>query len=430
MPERAEMRFEALLRHPLAQRARAAWSRFMRLPWARWALAGAGVTVTLAVALSAIHAHSDPLAPSTPGAPATMRGWQGSASSSFGPLVSRGKHVSCSRDVYNAGGPDAITSGIYGDWSFWQAGVNKLPSWCAIHLGVGPQRLLVVWSSDYVFDYTAPDGMTPRDYALAVSGDSTDGSDGHWQTVATVTNNETRVREAAIPFTGMSWIKMTVTRGQSVPDQPFIRIDQIDCFDVSAGLNDTALFQGDSITALAYDRSYTKPPFFDELMHQRDPRLYPTMLNEGLGGWQSDAAVKHIKLWLALNPDIHYWLLGWGTNDAFNMVDPHTFHDNLQYVINAIKAAGHVPVLARIPALRPTDSQGAADNAEIQALNAQIDLLTRENHLIPGPDLYALTSQHLTTYLGADGIHPTPTGAVAMNEAWYLALRDAFSAGA
>jgi lysophospholipase L1-like esterase len=44
--------------------------------------------------------------------------------------------------------------------------------------------------------------------------------------------------------------------------------------------------------------------------------------------------------------------------------------------------------------------------------------------------LYALTSQHLDTYLGADGIHPTPTGAVAMNEAWYLALRDAFSAGA
>jgi lysophospholipase L1-like esterase len=49
--------------------------------------------------------------------------------------------------------------------------------------------------------------------------------------------------------------------------------------------------------------------------------------------------------------------------------------------------------------------------------------------LIPGPDLYALTSAHLDTYLGGDGIHPNHVGSAAMNNAWYLAMRDALEAG-
>jgi lysophospholipase L1-like esterase len=355
---------------------------------------------------------------------------QGMAGSAYGPLVSRGKHVSCSPNSSNEGGANAITSGKYGEWSFWQSSLKALPTWCAIHIGAGPKRLLVAWSSDYIFDYTAPDGMTPRDYTLSVSADSANGSDGHWQTVAAVTNNETRVREAVIPFTGMSWVKMTVTRGQARPTQPFIRIDQVDCYDVSAGLNDTALFQGDSLTVMGYNRFEESHPSFDELIHQMDPRLYPVMLNEGEGGWTSSGAVQHIQQWLALNPDIHYWLLGWGTNDALNMLDPTAFHDNMQRVIEAIKAAGHVPVLARIPAIERSGADGAALDAEIRALNTQIDLLTRANHLIPGPDLYTLFSQHLRAYVGPDGIHPTSAAAVAMNHAWYLAMRDAFKAGA
>ena len=431
MRAQGDMRAGALARRAL-ERSRKAWVRFSLFSWPRYALAGAGVVVTLAVVLSAIHAHGETLASTTASATSTAgaRAEQRMAASPYGPLVSRGKPVSCSSNTSNAGGPNAITSGKYGDWSFWQSDVGDLPAWCAIHIGAGASRLMVVWSSDYVFDYIASDGMTPRDYTLSVSGDSSNGSDGHWQTVARVTGNETRVRESVIPFTGMSWVKMTVMSGQAQPSQPYIRIDQIDCYDVSTNLNDTALFSGDSITAIAYSRFDGSQPTFDELMHQADPRLYPTMLDEGLGGWSSDDAVQNIQTWLELNPDIHYWLLGWGTNDALGMEDPGVFRANMQRLIDLIKAAGHTPVLARIPATRQPGAGGEALNAEIRALNAQIDALTTANHLIPGPDLYTLINQHPDTYLSSDGVHPTAAGAIAMNRAWYQAMRAAFMASA
>lgn len=424
MRERSGVWINELLRYPLAQRARRVWARFMLFPWARYALASAGVVVVLVIAFSAIHARR--AVDSVSGAQAG----QGSAPSSYGPLVSRGKHVVCSPNASNVGGADAITSGKYGAWSFWQTGAHDMPAWCAIHIGTGPARLLVAWSSDYIFDYISPYGMTPRDYTLSVSGDSLDGFNGHWQTLVTVTGNETRVREAVIPFAGMSWVKMTVTRGQSQPSQPFIRIDQIDCYDVSATLNNTAIFEGDSISVMAYNRFDGSHPTFDELIHQADPKLFPTMLDEGIGGWDSGGAEHNIQTWLALNPDIHYWLLGWGTNDALSMENPSVFHDNMQRVIDLIKAAGHTPVLARIPATHLPGARGEAVNGEIQALNAQIDALTKANHLIPGPDLYTLINQHPNLYLNSDGIHPTPAGAAAMNKAWYLAMRGAFAASA
>lgn len=418
-----------LLGRPLYAHAQRDTGSFPGRPWARWALAGAGMIVVLVVALSAFHAYGAP--PAINGATGNVvgaRGEQGVAASAYSPLVSRGKPVWCSTNSSNEGEPNAVTSGKYGEWSFWQASVNAMPAWCAIHIGVGPKRLLVAWCSNYIFDYISSNGMTPRDYTLSVSGDSSNGADGHWQTMVSVTNNETRVREVVIPFAGMSWIKMTVTRGQAQPTQPFVRIDQIDCYDVSASLNDTVLFQGDSLTVLSYNRFEGSHPSFDELMHQMDRRLYPAMLNVGMGGWDSGGAVHHVQEWLALSPDIHYWLLGWGTNDALNMLNPTVFHDNMQYLVDAIKAAGHVPVLAHIPAVNRAGAQGRALDAEIRALNAQIDLLTRTNHLIPGPDLYTLVSQHLDTYVGPDGIHPTSAGAVAMNYAWYLAMRDELKA--
>lgn len=417
-----------LMGRPLIAGARREPAGGPPLLWARWALTVGAIAAVVAGAAFAVHVYGGVPANLTSGAPTGGSTAGSGATSAYGPLVSRGKPVSCSRDVYNAGGPNAITSGKYGAWSFWQASVNKLPSWCAVHIGSGPKRLLVAWTSDYTFDYTSVDAMTPRDYTLAVSADSTDGSDGHWQTVVTVKDNITRVRESVVPFAGMSWIKMTVTRAQAKAPQPFVRIDQIDAYDVSANLNGAFLFQGDSITVLSYLRLEGTHPTFDELAHQQNPRLFPTMLCEGLGGWNSASAAQHIDNWLALNPDVRYWLLGWGTNDALQMVAPSTFHDHLQFVITRIKAAGHVPVLAHIPAMRLAGSRGTSVDAEVRALNAQIDLLTRANNLIPGPDLYTLTEQHLDTYLGGDGIHPNHTGAIAMNKAWYDAMRDTLEA--
>src|SRR5207237_2235655 len=182
-------------------------------------------------------------------------------------LISRGKPVYCYRNDAGAGGPGAIVNGHYGNWSFWRPSFSALPSWCAIHVGTGPNRLLLTWESDYVFDYISEKGSGPQDYSIAVSSDSTDGADGTWRTVVTVTGNHTRVREHLLPFAGQSWIKMTITKGQTQASQPYVFVDQMNLYDVSTSLNDTFFFSGDSITAIDYDRFDASQPSFAYLIH-------------------------------------------------------------------------------------------------------------------------------------------------------------------
>jgi len=334
-----------------------------------------------------------------------------------GPLLSRGKPVYCVGNDAGAGGQGAIVNGHYGDWSFWRPSLAALPSWCAIHVGSGPTRLLLTWESDYSFDYIGAKGVGPQDYSIAVSADSTNGVDGTWKTVVTVTGNQTRVREHLLPFAGQSWVKMTITKGQTQVSQPYVFVDQIDLYDVSTSLNDTFFFSGDSITAIAYDRFDANQPSFAELVHASFPQHFPAMLDGGLGGWNSDGAVQDIDLWLSLNPDIHYWILGWGTNDAFDQVTPDHFRANLQTLVDKIKQAGHVPIISHIPY-----SKVPGLNQEIQSLNAVIDQVTAANGLISGPDFYQLFLTHQTTYFLSDGIHPNAEGAKAMNLALYKLL--------
>ncbi len=346
------------------------------------------------------------------------------AGNTYGPLVSRGKPAVCTGNDASAGGTAAINDDRYGNWGFWRTSISKLPAWCAIQVGTGPSSVLVVWNSDYIFDYLSASGMEPADYTIAVSGNSTNGSDGTWQTVASVSGNTARVREHVVPFAGKSWVKMTVTRGQDAATQPYVTIDEIGIYDVSHGLGDTFLFSGDLITALAYNQSDANRPSFSDLMHAAQPARFPPMLDEGMSGWTSDDAARQIDMLLALNPDIHYWLLSWGATDAVSDVSPQRFRQNMQTLVTRILAAGHVPVLAHIPYI--ASRQGAAGaqlDAAVRALNAVIDEVTAANGLPAGPDLYTLIKTRSPLYLLPDGINPTAAGCVAMNAAWFASLR-------
>jgi len=341
-----------------------------------------------------------------------------------GPLISRGKPAYCSSNDVGPGGPSAIDNGHYGAYSLWDVLQAKLPSWCAIQVGSGPTRLLFTWECDFTgSEYISNWAATPRDYTISVSSNSTNGADGNWQVVAQVFGNQAGMREHVFPFAGKSWVKMTVTSGQPVTQNKDVAINQIDLYDVSANnsLNNTFIFSGDSITAFSYNRFDVNQPSFAEDVHAAFPKLFPVTIDGGLGGAASSDAVKDINLWLALNPEIHYWLLEWGTNDAFAPVSPAAFRANLQILVTKIEQAGHIPILANLPYTnRPGD---AALNQEIVALNAVIDQVTQENRLIPGPNFYQLFRQHAQTYISSDGIHPTSVGARAMNLAWFNALR-------
>ncbi|HZR40280.1 MAG TPA: GDSL-type esterase/lipase family protein [Ktedonobacteraceae bacterium] len=351
-----------------------------------------------------------------------------SSNNGSGPLISFGKPSYCFHND-GPGGPQAIVSGRYGDWSYWHAKQAVLPSWCAIQLDPGPKRVLLTWSSDYIFDYINNNGSGPQDYTIAVSSDSTNGSDGTWRTIVTVTGNHTRVREHLIDFSGQSWIKMTVTRVQPLSAQQDFSIDQINVYDVSSpvNLNDSIFFMGDSITAMSFNRFDENQPSFDTLVHTASSARFPAMVDGGIGGWDSAAAAQTIDTLLSLNPDMHYWFIGLGTNDVPGLVAPETFQKNLQSIINAVKAAGHVPILARIPyANRPAVPNQSELDQEVRALNTVIDQLTVSNGLIRGPDLYQVFQPHAKEYLLPDGIHPTPAGAIAINRAWFAATGSYF----
>jgi lysophospholipase L1-like esterase len=342
-----------------------------------------------------------------------------------GPLISRGKPVSCSANDDGPGGPQAIVDGHYGNWAFWHATQSSLPSWCAIHLGAGPTRVLLAWDSGFVFDYINDYGPDPQDYTIAVSPDSTNGENGTWRTVVTVAGSHTRNREHLIPFSGQSWVKMTVTKVQPRSTNHDFAVHEIDVYDVStsANLNDTFFFIGASTTATAFNRFDENQPSFAVDAHAAFPRRFPAMLDGGVGGWDSHEMTQHIDDLLSLNPDMHYWLIGLGTNDALEQVSPEGFTANMQVIISKIKQAGHLPVISRLAYANLPGNKGIGLNREIQSLNTAIDQLTTANGLISGPDFYNLFRIHANTYFVSDGIHPDPAGAIAMNLAWFQALR-------
>lgn len=355
-------------------------------------------------------------ASATPGPTATPT--QAHANTAAGPLLSRGGAAFCSANNSGADGPQALVDGQYGNWGFWQLDTTKLPGWCALRVGKGPKNLLFTWYSDYSFDYLDDTSLAPQGYTLAVSADSTDGVDGNWQTVATVNDNHARAREHLLPFAGMSWVKMTITAAQPHASQPDIRIDELEAYDAAALGSQTYVFSGDSITATAYNRFAGNLPAFADLVSACFPKHAALTLDEGFGGWTSDGAARDIQSWLALNPGMRYWLVEWGTNDALNGAAPADFRASLQTVVTAIIQAHGVPILAHIP----YSTQQPGLDGEIQQLNAVVDDVSAANGLLAGPDFYTLFQQH-PDYLGPDGIHPSPAGAVAMNAAWYQTLR-------
>lgn len=312
-------------------------------------------------------------------------------------------------------------------------GTYCTPAWhdsvfpSSLSLPVDPVNgdLLLEWNSSGTSDYIAlPNAPTygiPANYTIATSANSTDGNDGNWQDVVTVTGNSARTREHRFPFAGDHWVRMTVTRAVPGPLGNSFSIDEIDLHDASAGTDDSVFFLGDSITAAAFTRCPADQPSFADLVHEATPTRFPAMIDGGVGGVNSGYGVSIIHDWLTLNPDFHIWAIGYGTNDAWQKVAPTLFEQQVQTIIDRLQAAGRIPVLARIPYA----SKGPADS-DVRALNEVIDQVTTRYGLLPGPNLYTWFRTH-PDELGPDGVHPTDAGTRSINRLWYEALRPLYS---
>jgi lysophospholipase L1-like esterase len=374
----------------------------MRAGWL-WVAAGVLLLLAGAIRLAAIRPETPP-----PAAGPAQRGPR-----PFGgplvpaPLVSRGKPVFSSPP-----GGAVLVDGVYRARS-WDGGfpTPERPAWAAIRLGPGFTRLLVSWTSSHNHDWDERYYGAPADYRIETSGDSTDGANGRWRVAASVEANPVRSRAHAIDFAGQRWVRLSVTRLPEKVNPWGLHLDEIDVHDLSGGGNDVWVFLGDSITAGVLDRAPGHRPSFAELVARRHPGFFPAMIEAGKGALHTDQAVAFTDQVLALVPDARVIAIGLGSNDW----DPEAYRRDLGAIVGKVKAAGKIPVVARIPYRSDTGE------VDFQArLNAVVDQLTREMDLLPGPDLYGwfrARPQRLT-----DHLHMDDRGSVELMGLWAAAV--------
>ena len=323
------------------------------------------------------------------------------------PILSRGK------TVYTSSGTVAyLTDGKYGN-VVWQVTNN---SWLAVQIETGPSKVFFNWNDpSYAWASTpiAPDncpnnGLALMDtYDILTSSNSTDGSDGDWTTVLSVTGNPVTARSHSIDFTGASWIKVRIVSGSGA-------LDEIEVFDISNGAEDIWFFPGTSISANTY-KGTPPPENFADLITKMNPAFTPAMIRAGVGCQNSAGLADNISTYVSIALGTHYWAIEHGTNDAWGGDDygVAAFKSNLQKVISACKGAGSEPILARVIA---TNETAAGWQVHPDFLTA-IDDLTKQNNLIEGPDLYSWFIDH-PAELNDDGVHPNATGAASIQRLW------------
>jgi lysophospholipase L1-like esterase len=295
-------------------------------------------------------------------------------------------------------------------------------------VGSGYTQLLLGWQDVGFTDfgptsYAATDyqnATSPLGYLIKTSADSTDGNDGNWTTMVTVTDNPVRARTHLLPFTAMRWVRFEVTAAALSASKAAreVRIDEIELHDYSAigesDLTDGWFIMGDSITKMTFDRN-RGPNEFDKLITARRPGYAPALVEAGIGGETLKQALSHLQKnqWLAYAEGLTFVTLAFGTNDSWGSATSTSagFETTMRSIIQLLTDAKRVPILPRIP----WNTVGA----NVDQFNAIIDQLQQEFELPCGPDLYGLMAAHpdyvqgtssldatcSVTYSG-DGVHP------------------------
>ena len=316
---------------------------------------------------------------------------------------------------------DYLTDGYLTNWK------SSSAKEIAINVGEGPTRLLINWESygdcAWATDFTSGcghSGVPLSNFKILTSANSTDGTDGDWEVAATVENNPVMARGAEIKFACKSWFKL-VSKGDVG------QILEIEAFDMSNGGTDTWFFMGTSISQMGLKQQDTDSTTA-QLIHARFPEYTPAMLRGGIGCINSTEVVQHLSKYLDYAGNVKFWAIEMGTNDAWGGGDwnLNTYVSNMQTIIDAAKAHGITPVIARIIA---TDSSKAGWQVNPAFLDA-VDKLTADNNLPAGPDFFGYFKEH-PELLASDGVHPNAEtkGGQAMHRLWAEALSPLYAVG-
>ena len=349
------------------------------------------------------------------------------------PIISRGTGVTVKVSSGDGTGLNNKKFGMY-ETKKWAVTDN---SWAAIKVVDGSYPgVFLVWGcadttwSDVIGvpkDSCSKKCEYPVDYEILTSANSTDGSDGDWTSAVTVTGNTVNSRGHLVPFDGMKWIKMKITKGKG-------SLDEIEVFDAANGANDTWFFLGTKFTAVAmkgemasgWTQRDTNVPDsnFAALINRRNPDYNPAVIRGGINCKVKTAdVVRDLSKYLDVAGNVRFWAIELGTFDAWGgkADSADAFKKNLQIIIDSCKAHDILPVITQIPATNPQKISGKWQINKAFT-DAVTDLVTT-NDLIPGPDLYAyFLSNYGAMDLANDGYLPNQYGDFEMQREWNLKM--------
>ena len=349
------------------------------------------------------------------------------------PVISRGVPAYASGGCGDAGAGNDASYDTH--WDCATVPSPGAPDWLAYDLsGVPPAhrtRVVVAWFNDPVtsqFDHDVtgdPAYNLPRDYAIEVNTAPGAGGapvSGWTRPVPAVTGNSFNSRQHAFDMSGANWVRMLVTRADGGAQNNHVTLN-LDVHDASAGITDDWIFYGDSITQDGMSHDTRKPSTgpdvgsFAQLINAAKPDFQPAFQDGGIGGLTSAEGATHVPGWLSGFPG-RYVALCYGTNDALTASPGDasiaaSFRAHLRTMVEAVLAAGKVPVVPTIPWGSNTNLR-----ANVPVLNDEIARLRAElPAIVPGPDLYAYFRDHPA--LIGDGIHPTwEAGYAALRRLW------------
>jgi len=155
-----------------------------------------------------------------------------------------------------------------------------------------------------------------------------------------------------------------------------------------------------------------------------------SIANEGWEGFRASGGWSVLPAVLANHPNATYYLILFGTNDS----DPssptpsglglssgqpgynNSYKDYMQRMVTAIKGAGKIPYLAKVPY-----SKDVGRNPNIQEFNQVIGELVAANGItVAPPDLYGWFESHQDQLF--DLLHPNGIGYQSMAQRWQIAL--------
>ncbi|MDQ6791778.1 MAG: SGNH/GDSL hydrolase family protein [Candidatus Dormibacteraeota bacterium] len=340
------------------------------------------------------------------------------------PVISRNAPAFAVNGVYSAANGD--------DEDYATEFRGKIPTSLVYDLSnVAPARrgrVVVAWyNEDTIWDASAISSRSynePRDYAISANRETPGGqppSDG-WTTLLRVSGNRFNSRLHAVDLTGFSWLRISVSAVNGSPGNDDAAFN-LDVHDARETVGDGWWFFGDSITQ--DDMSHRGGPTFAQQVSAAVPSRYPAQQDGGIGGWDSAAPLQinpathqpHISEYLSLSPG-RYVSVAFGTNDANQNIAPQIFYSNMAKIVDAVLAAGKVPVVPLIPwgCTAGIATDGPKLNSAIR------DLWAAYPQIIHGPDFwsYFAANQGL---MSRDCIHPTlPEGAVAYRRTYARAM--------